>query len=387
MAMNKKKILFYFMKGDADGGSDYSLFTHLNHLDLNKYIPIITYRKYSPIIHTLEDKGFEVIHLKGKKKEKSKLSSKANSNIENISSKEYFFKKYLRSIKVFIKAIPETLILRRIIKEKKIDIIHLNHNLNGDRAGIIAGILTRIKIISHYRGLYKPIPIDIYLSKYINTIICISNFTKEEYVNNGIDENKCITIYNGVDTSIFYPQSKSNNNKIIGCVGRLEIWKGQQILLKAFPEVLKAFPNVKVQFIGDGSNMKELSLLTEKLGITNSVEFVGSVNNIKDYIKEFSIAVHTSINPEPFGRVIIEAMAMGKVVIATNIGGPKEIINNGQDGFLVTANNSKILAKKVIDILNDDELSKKISHNAVEKIKTKFESNIITKEIEKIYEK
>jgi len=381
MVMNKKNILFYFIKGDSDGGSDYSLFVHLVHLDLTKYNPIIIYRKKSQLTANLAKKGYKLLHIPGKVK---KIQQHTNT-IRKSKNKEYLFKKYLRSIKVFYKAIPEALKLRKIIKDEKINLIHLNHNLNGDRAGIIAGILTRIKIISHYRGLYKPIPIDLFLAKFIDKIICISDFTKDEYISTGIDENKCITIHNGVDTSIFKPSSKLSSDTIVGCIGRLEYWKGQHVLIKAIPEVLKVFPSIKFQFIGDGNNKDNLILLVKELKVEHAVEFVGSVNNIEKYIKEFSLAVHTSIEPEPFGRVIIEAMAMGKVVISTNIGGPKEIISNGINGYLIPPNRPNTLSLKIIEILQSIQLNKKISQEANKAVKARFEAKLITQKIERLY--
>lgn len=379
--MNKIKILFYFMKGDSDGGSDYSLFAHLENLNTQKYFPIIVYREYSPLLSLLEEKGFKIINIPAKKKQ---AQSKTKNNIKNIR-KDFLFKKYLSSLKLLYKAIPEALKLIKIIIDQNIDLLHLNHNLNGDRAGIVAGILTRTKIISHYRGLYKPVPIDIFLAKFILKIICISDFVKQEYISHGIHEEKCITVYNGVDINTFKPSSSSSNTIIIGCIGRLEEWKGQHVLIKAIPDILKIFPTAYFQFIGNGSNKKNLLKLSDSLNVSKSLEFTGSISNIKDRLKEFTIAVHTSIEPEPFGRVVIEAMAMGKTVISTNIGGPTEIISNNVDGFLIEPNSPKNLAKKIIEVLKDEKLNFRIGKRARSTVEEKFRASLTTEKIERTY--
>ena len=377
----KKKILHYFLKGDSDGGADHSLYTHLINLDRDVFDHLVVYRKDSSLVQNLKERGFITINLPSKRVLVPNITKSKKKN----SKQETFLRKYLRTVKLFINALPEAFRLRKIIKEYKIDLLHLNHNLNGDRAGIIAGIITGKKIISHNRGLHKPIQIDVILSKFVHKIICISDFVKEEYVNNGIDISKCITIYNGVDIERFKPVDIKLNKIIIGCVGRLEEWKGQQVLLEAVPNIVMEFPDIKFQFIGSGSNENNLIKQVKDLNIQEYVEFLGSVSNINKLMEKFTIAVHTSIKPEPFGRVIIEAMAMEKPVISTNIGGPKEIIVDGLNGFLIEPNDSNILSKKIIEILTDKNLQLRIGKEARRLVENKFNAKLKTHEIEKLY--
>jgi len=377
----KKKILYYFLKGDSDGGSDHSLFTHLINLDSDIFEHLVIFRKHSPIVKTLETRGLITIHLPSP----IVIIPNRHQSNKSLKKRDPYFKKYLRTIKLFINALPEAFRLRKIIKKYQIDLLHLNHNLNGDRAGIIAGIITQKKIISHNRGLHKPIQIDVILSRFVHKIICISDFVKDEYVSNGIDIRKCITIRNGVDIERFKPGYTKLKRTIVGCIGRLEDWKGQQVLIKAVPRIIEEFPDIKFQFIGSGSNKNNLIKQVEELNIQEYVEFLGSVSNINEIIEKFTIAVHTSIQPEPFGRVIIEAMALGKPVIATNIGGPKEIITDGIDGFLIEPNNTEILSQKIIDLLHDKDKCDIIGAEARKKIINNFNAKSITKKIEKIY--
>ncbi len=381
----KKKILHYYIKGVSDGGSDYSLFTHLLNLKSNEFEHIVIVRNNSPLVKKVSELGFKTIYFPTKNVLIPNFNKSNAANVDVKTKKESELKKFLRTVKLIINALPEAFKLRKIIKDNNIDLLHLNHNLNGDRPGIVAGILTRKKIISHNRGLHKPIQVDLLLSKFVSKIICISNYVKKEYVSNGIASEKCITIYNGVDIETFNSTYSDFKNPIIGCVGRLEEWKGQQVLINAIPDIVKVIPNVKVQFLGSGSNNEKLIELVKKLNIQNSVEFLGSVTNVSNYIKKFTIAVHTSIEPEPFGRVIIEAMAMNKPVISTNIGGPKEIIENNVDGFLIEPNNPKALSDKILDLLSNKILIDKIGKNARKKVVSSFDSKITSNNIESVY--
>ena len=351
-------------------------------IDLQKFEPVVIYKKESNLVEKLKKKGIQCIIFG---KEEKKNVAKQVIKKEIITQKNSRVRNILSSIKLLIKSLPEALKIIKVIHKFDIEILHLNHNLNGDRAGIIAGILTKKKIISHHRGLYKPVLIDIMLSKYIDKIICISDYVKTEYVQNGIDGKKCLTVYNGVDTSFFKPLENNSEEIVIGCIGRLEHWKGQQVLIEAIPAIIKNFPKAKFQFIGNGSNKANLILLANKFDVKDSIEFVGSVNNVKDYIKDFTIAVHSSVEPEPFGRVLIEAMAMGKVVISTNIGGPKEIIENNVDGYLLEPNQPQVLAEKIIQLLQDKYLRKNIEIKAREKVVNYFDSNKTSLYIQKLY--
>ena len=145
--------------------------------------------------------------------------------------------------------------------------------------------------------------------------------------------------------------SDENDKIIIGCIGRIEIWKGQQVLVEAASTIIKTIPEVKFLFVGTGDNEEELKIDVRNKGLEKYCIFTGHITNVKDYIEKCTIIVHTSIEPEPFGMVIIEAMALEKPVIATNIGGPIEIIDNEKDGFLIPPQNPSILAEYILKLL------------------------------------
>ena len=134
--------------------------------------------------------------------------------------------------------------------------------------------------------------------------------------------------------------------------------EGQQVLVEAASTIIKSFPKVKFLFVGTGDNEEELKIDVGKRGLEKYCEFTGHITNVKDYIEKSKIIVHTSIEPEPFGMVIIEAMALGKPVIATSIGGPLEIIDSEKDGFLIPPQNPSILAEQIIKLIKEPLLKR-----------------------------
>jgi glycosyltransferase involved in cell wall biosynthesis len=145
-------------------------------------------------------------------------------------------------------------------------------------------------------------------------------------------------------------------------------------------------PKVRLLFVGTGDNEDELKRQVKLKGLEKYFEFTGHVTNVKDYMNQSNIVVHTSIEPEPFGMVIIEAMALEKPVIATNIGGPLEIIDHEKDGFLIPPLNPVILAEYIVRLAKDADLRMKIGKKAREKVIAKFEVRSYTRQIESIYD-
>ncbi|MHB8185478.1 MAG: glycosyltransferase family 4 protein [Dermatophilaceae bacterium] len=131
-------------------------------------------------------------------------------------------------------------------------------------------------------------------------------------------------------------------------VGRLAPWKGQQVFLEAFA---KAFPTgpecalvVGGALFGETDYERELSALTARLGLTDRVEFTGHVDDVAAELDRADVLVHASVIPEPFGLVVVEAMAAGLPVIAADAGGPAEVITHGVDGLLYAAGDREVLS-------------------------------------------
>jgi glycosyltransferase involved in cell wall biosynthesis len=176
-----------------------------------------------------------------------------------------------------------------------------------------------------------------------------------------------------------------------GIIGNLYEEKGQKIVLQAAVEVLKVFPHCRIFIIGDDPDgndqyKKELAAYANQLGIGSNVIFTGFRRDIPELIQLLDSVVHASLFPEPFGKVIIEGMAMKKPVIATRSDGTTEIIDDGVNGFLIPPNDHKVLAQKLICVLRDENLRRKLGEAAFLKVKNYFTIEKHIKEVEKTYE-
>ena len=169
----------------------------------------------------------------------------------------------------------------------------------------------------------------------------------------------------GIDTEKFIVNSelKDNNTIYIGTVKSLEEKYGISYLIQAFAQVKMQITNVELIIVGVGSLFNKLVKLAESLGINNSITFTGKVENdeVVHYLHKMDIFVVPSISEsETFGVAAVEASACGLPVIASNIGGLPEVVIDGKTGFLIDPENIDDLTEKLLILINDKMMRKKM---------------------------
>lgn len=154
-------------------------------------------------------------------------------------------------------------------------------------------------------------------------------------------------------------------SKII-CIGRLDYSKGQDVVIRALHLLKDRLPHLCVEFIGDGAFKNELIELAARLGVEDRCRFVGAIGQREEIFQKLSEAL-VSLVPsrrEAFGLVNIESLAMGTPVVAANVGGISEIIQDGVNGFLFLPDQAEALAQKIEQIVTNPELLEKMQKNA-----------------------
>jgi glycosyltransferase involved in cell wall biosynthesis len=301
--------------------------------------------------------------------------------------------------------LPTIWSLKNFLKEEKINLVHTNSmlaHIYGAIAAKLAGIpciwhmqdivdqkmvvgLARRAVVFLGRILPKKIVV---VSKAVGQMFEGKSVQKVQIVYNGTDINKFSTEIDG--SGIRKEFKIADDEFAVGIVGRLVIWKGQGAFLKAASIILSKIPNTKFLIIGettfgDKKYKDDLYKLTCELGIESKVIFLGYRDDVPNIIRAMDILVHASLKPEPFGLVIIEGMASGIPVVASNQGGTLEIIEHGKDGFLVNPEETDTLAKRIIELLRDRSLRSKFAEAARKKVVEQFSINNFTSEFQKIY--
>lgn len=153
------------------------------------------------------------------------------------------------------------------------------------------------------------------------------------------------------------------NVPLIGIVGRLQRWKGIHVLVEAMPKVLQNYPSAHCIVVGGKHELEpdypaDLESRIRFLGLQDTVKMVGLQGNIPQWMQAMDVIVHAS-DFEPFGMVIIEAMALGKPVVAGDAGGPKEIITPEYNGILTAYGDTDALASAIVRYLDDPNFAHK----------------------------
>lgn len=199
-------------------------------------------------------------------------------------------------------------------------------------------------------------------------VIVHSQYMKKIAMGSGVPEKRIRLIPLGVDLEeIDNARSITlEGSPTVLFVGRLEPIKGCHVLLRALPHVVSHYPSLRLYIIGKGPLEGHLKMLVRKFNLEKNVRFRGSVpqGNLLSYYKSVDLCIFPSTYNEGFGLSVLEAMAAGRAVIASNTGGMQERISSDENGFLVDPNDSNALAEKILLLLSDGDLRKRLGENA-----------------------
>jgi glycosyltransferase involved in cell wall biosynthesis len=219
-----------------------------------------------------------------------------------------------------------------------------------------------------------------------DTLIAVNNAAKKLY-SKYISINKIKVVPFGVEIKRFNFSTPPPNKNILA-IGGLFRRKGFDQLIKAMPIIQREFPDVKLQIVGSGPQMYNLKNLANKLGVNPNVVFHGFVHlkNVPKFFNRCNLMCLPSLS-ESFGRVIIEAMASGRPVVATRTIGAKEIVEHGRTGLLIPIGDATSLAEALLKMLGNPELLNKMSYEARRIVEKKYDWRIIAEKYYEIYEK
>ena len=264
--------------------------------------------------------------------------------------------------------------LGQVIQAEAPDVIYSNMPLAHVYAAIPAR-RQRIPAIWCQAGLPSPPgPIDrVATALPAHSVICVSRAAAatQQRLKPG---RRVQLMHPGIDMARFTTTSKPSARLALGCpdaplvslIGRLQPWKGQREFLQAAQIVLGKRHDTQFAVVGgallgwEGDYPQELQLLAREFGIAGQVSFTGHVDDAHLWSAASDIVVHASA-PEPFGLVVVEAMASGAAVVAVDCGGPRDIIEDGVTGLLRKTREPADLARSVLRLLDDPTLASKIA--------------------------
>ena len=371
--------VLYVDTAPTAGGSVVSLFELLKGLDRSLYEPVVLAYTPHPYVERFRSLGVDVIvwnaygaedHRPGWIREARASALAQGLKTHSWGSSIYHGLGF--ALLLLRRMWPRARALKQIIRQKGIDLVHTNIRVGHDREGIIAARMAGIPCVCHIRDFEQLNWFDRKLAGSVAAFIYISRAVQRLHLEAGVPCERGYIVYNAVDTAAFAQIGDARRVRLgfglaegelaVGLVGRLERWKGQDVFLQAMALVKDSLPNVKAIIIGDPLPYdphygEELVALRDKLGLTQKVVFSGFRQDVRDVMSALDLVVLASTSPEPFGRVLIEAMAAGKPVVATDSGAACEIIDGGVQGLLVPPGDARALAEAIVHVLSHSEVA------------------------------
>ena len=381
LGIESKNILYVSHFNGKMTGAESSLLNIIRNLERNRYRPIVVCRSQGVFTETLNAMGVEVIYLD------FPVLCGALDNQCGIREGFSFLRDTLKSARD----------LNRVIGKKRIDLVHSNISV------ILLGVfIARFKGIPHVWHVREILPegpwkklFSIFIPLLSGKVIAVSYASSQAF-----SSRKCAVIHDGVDSGLLL---KGTINKelskrlnledsllTVGFIGSIISWKGAHIFLKSASKVAEIFPEAQFVVAGDVTvNPPYFNKLKEFVhleGLETKVKFVGFQENISEFLPLLDIVVVPSRRPDPAPNVMIEAMAKGRVVVASRNGGIPEFINDGESGFLFSPGDWESLSRILVSLLQDDKLRNTIGIAAQKRVSEEFLASKMTGEIQGVYD-
>jgi glycosyltransferase involved in cell wall biosynthesis len=282
------------------------------------------------------------------------------------------------------------------VSSNKIDIMHAQSRV-AQVCCSLASSLTRIPYITTCHGFFKPKFTRKVFKFWGRKVIAISEAVRAHLVNDlKVAKNKIVLIYNGVDVKNFEryytsqdkeairKEYKLEDSPVVGIIARLSSVKGHEYLIRAAKFILAERSDIQFLIIGDGPEENKLKRLVKSLNIEKNIFFHSSILDTARPLSIIDIFVMPSIS-EGLGLAILEAMASGLPVVASNVGGIYSLVLEGENGILVAPKNPQALKEAVLKLINDKKLCLQMGRKSREICGSKFSLDIFAEEVEKVY--
>ncbi len=272
-----------------------------------------------------------------------------------------------------------------IVKKEKINLIHSHHRWSSFISFFVSKVF-RIPLITTYHGISQN---NRRLTLWGDRVISVSEDAKSHLIGYfKVNPGNIVVIHNGVKISDDFDNAEDTSNHFsetkIAYIARLSPEKDHKTLFQALKRVLKDFPSLRVLLVGTGPLENELRDLAFNIGISNNIDFIGEVDDINSILKRVDFIVLSSFT-EGMPISILEALAAGKPVVATDVGDVGALVINNKTGYLVPPKNPKKLADAIYLMLSNKEKAKEMGKNGRMLIKENFGIDKMVEQTENLY--
>jgi glycosyltransferase involved in cell wall biosynthesis len=236
-----------------------------------------------------------------------------------------------------------------------------------------------------------------FMTRFADWVIPNSEAGKSYLIERGIEPARIKVIYNGVNLKRLTPEPAKvvqirermgvpPDGKVVGITASLSPAKDHATFLQAAHLIAQVMPQTRFSIVGDGPLRESLEKLASELGLASQVTFHGIQRDVGSYISAYDVACLCSADHEGCSNALLEAMALSKPVVATNMGGNKELVEHGKTGLLVPIRSPQALANAILTYIRQPEWACQIGERGQEMVLTRFSLEHMVHEYEQLYE-
>lgn len=352
------------------GGSHRGLHHLATRLDRTRYEPTALFYEDNPYVERLRARHVNVHQWEGRRRtERSRMST--GSRLHRL------------------RGLVDTVVHRiRFLASEEIDLVHLNNAASiGYDEWLPAAKLAGVPCVTHERGYGWPIdhPVKRFLVHHFDRVIAVSDYVRDRLLDSGFPTDRVVRIYNGIDAETFRAEATADpteTRRRLGAtdedclavmVGHLREWKGHAHVLRALAHLDASHRSrLRVVFVGEAGEsekdyLDDLHEMVDQEELGGSVSFLGARDDVPDLMNASDLVLHASVSAEPFGRVLLEGMALGKPVLAADIGGPREILTP-ECGMLADPRHPSEYAGHLVELMDDPRLRSQLGEQARERV-------------------
>ena len=363
-------IPLLYLHGVAEiGGAERDLLALLRGLDRAKWSPIVACPGHGPLIDELK--------------------------VLNVPVFPITFPAW-RKVKDFPWRFPALIRLVWLVRTVKAAVIHVN-DLWWAPYGCLAAKLCGVPSVVLVRQNLESRRVHQYYLDKADHVVAVAKTAALVLHASGIPQQRTRVIASGVDTK-WFSQSRdrdgraclgiSTDSLVIGCLANVLAIKGHDLLIEAFSKVTREFPSACCLFVGreDGSPYgREVRTLADRLGLTDKIHFVGFQSDVRPYLAVMDCVALTS-RSEGLPIALLEAMAMGKPVVSTRVGGISEVVEDGVTGLLVPPESSDSIAVALQTLLRDPTRRQEMGRAGRQRVLEQFDLNSTVEAFQHLYE-
>ena len=300
-------------------------------------------------------------------------------------------------------AMKQLLRLAALMRENKIDLVHAHDfytNIFGIAAAKLAGVRARITSRRETEGIRSPAKRWLERRAYnsANAVVANAEAIRTQLISEGLAPEKVVTIHNGLNVAHVTPKrdaqrhellqsfSLPNSRRFVTIVANMRhVMKDQATFLRAAKLTREAVPDSSFILAGEGEQMPGLRQLAAELGLGDSAFFVGRCNRIADLLSVSDVCVLSSKGVEGFSNSILEYMAAGRPVVATDVGGAREAVVDSETGYIVKPEDHETMAQRLIGLLREPERAWQMGAKGRERVLEHFSCEVQLRRVEDLY--